>query len=37
MRNSLNYFSNNYDLFLQRLDEMKVNMSGNNETKKASK
>ena len=35
MRNSLNYFSNNYDLFLQRLDEMKVNMSGNNETKKA--
>ena len=33
MRNSLNYFSNNYDLFLQRLDEMKVRLSGSNETK----
>ena len=33
MRNSLNYFSNNYDLFLQRLGEMKVSQSGINETR----
>ena len=26
MRTSLNYFSNNYELFLQRLDEMKANL-----------
>ena len=34
MRNSLNYFSNNYDLFLQRLGEMKARLSGLNEKSK---
>jgi thiol-disulfide isomerase/thioredoxin len=33
MRNSLNYFSNNYNLFLQRLDEMKESLQRINETK----
>ena len=26
LRNSLNYFTNNYELFLQRLDEMKIRL-----------
>jgi thiol-disulfide isomerase/thioredoxin len=30
MRNSLNYYSNNYELFLQRLEEMKASLSGYN-------
>ena len=34
MRNSLNYFSNNYDLFLQRLGEMKARLSVLNEKSK---
>lgn len=33
LRKSLNYFSNNYDLFLQQLDEIKQKLSINNETK----
>ena len=33
LRKSLNYFTNNYDLFLQRLDEMKIRLSKTNETK----
>ena len=33
LRKSLNYFTNNYDLFLQRLDEIKQELSINNETK----
>lgn len=31
LRNSLNYFTNNYDLFLQRLEEMKLRLSKKNE------
>lgn len=27
MRNSLNYFSNNYELFLQQLEDMKTTLS----------
>ena len=34
MRNSLNYFSNNYDLFLKRLGDMKARMSELNEKSK---
>ena len=33
LRNSLNYFTNNCDLFLQRLDEMKLRLSKKNENK----
>ena len=33
LRNSLNYFTNNYDLFLKRLDEMKLRLSKKNENK----
>ncbi len=33
LRKSLNYFTNNYDLFLQRFEDMKVSLSKINETK----